>query len=86
MPTRCSAMALTDTMRISFRAVSTCAFTFTWRPLIPLSASGLLTIQILLSLSAVKVLPSLPTLPGMLILSGLSPAWETRQEDHHWNP
>jgi len=35
----------------------------------PLKASGLLTLQILLSLSAVKVLPSLPTLPE--ILAGL---------------
>ena len=41
--------------------------TFTCRPSIPLRTSGLLTVQILLSLSAVRVLPSVPTLPERLV-------------------
>ena len=62
-----SAIALTDTIRICPWTASRSARIFTCRPSIPLRVSGLLTIQIRLSLSAVNVLPSVPTMPVRLI-------------------
>jgi len=57
---------LTEVTRISFFASSTWAFSVTSWPSWPFRASGLLTVQVLLSLSLTNVLPSVLILPDRL--------------------